>query len=548
MAKVKVVFLLASMASMASAGCRYANPEWDMTQMSLSAPSIQVALTEQVDKIVAKWNESLISQKSQCVDKINLFADDVMLCSVAPLQQRCESASELTCGTDNLNTVRFWLTLVNEDHKDGPQNVRAPSLTSVEKLCSGEDPTVSIAASEHCEAIIPDWNEEPRVEFLSGRRGLRHVTMKWVNSDLKGYECVDSFEVKYWPRGKASRSFVTSAIEAKKDRKDRVYSTMLEVDECTEYTYLIRASKSNPSVVVNHRGSFQSKCKSGRVISNKSNQQEQSRTSPRPPRPTRSTTTTTPTASTTTTSTTATTSTTTTTTKTTSSTTTTTKSTTSTTTTTTTTIRTTPTQTTILTSMLFSNSENEDLTESSESLDEMLFKESDEKEMTKPTPRLPKVSSENFETTTEVTEIKVTRKLSVTTTENNSNVTSTSKVEIENTMQQDQAQVDEIDREIFEYVENGIEEEKKYLESAIGVPHGAEESEPNEIISNYHHDDATDFDELLARTQESTLGKNGRSLDLQQGSYSGATYGQKVQFVTWLFSCSCFYTVRVILG
>ena len=106
MAKVKVVFLLASMASMASAGCRYANPEWDMTQMSLSAPSIQVALTEQVDKIVAKWNESLISQKSQCVDKINLFADDVMLCSVAPLQQRCESASELTCGTDNLNTVR----------------------------------------------------------------------------------------------------------------------------------------------------------------------------------------------------------------------------------------------------------------------------------------------------------------------------------------------------------------------------------------------------------------------------------------------------------
>ena len=109
MAKVKVVFLLASMASMASAGCRYANPQWDMTQMSLSAPSIQVALTEQVDKIVAKWNESLISQKSQCVDKINLFADDVMLCSVAPLQQRCESASELTCGTDNLNTVRRFL-------------------------------------------------------------------------------------------------------------------------------------------------------------------------------------------------------------------------------------------------------------------------------------------------------------------------------------------------------------------------------------------------------------------------------------------------------
>ena len=204
--------------------------------------------------------------------------------------------------------------------------------------------------------------------------------------------------------------------------------------------------------------------------------------------------------------------------------------------------------------MLFSNSENEeDLTESSETLDEMLFKESDhDKEMTKPTPRLPKVSSENFETTTEVTEIKVTRKLSVTTTEKhdikNTNVTSKVEENTENMMQQDQAQVDEIDREVFEYVENGIEEEKKYLESAIGVPHGAEESEPNEIISNYHHDDATDFDELLARTQESTLGKNGRSLDLQQGSYSGATYGQKVQSVTLLFSCSCYYTVRWILG
>ena len=105
MAKVKVAFLLASMASLASAGCRYANPEWDMVQASLSAPSIQVALTEEVD-IVAKWNESLITQKAQCVDKINLFADDVMLCSVAPLQQRCESISKLTCGTNNQNTVR----------------------------------------------------------------------------------------------------------------------------------------------------------------------------------------------------------------------------------------------------------------------------------------------------------------------------------------------------------------------------------------------------------------------------------------------------------
>ena len=28
---------------------------------------------------------------------------------------------------------------------------------------------VSIAASEHCEAIVPEWNDEPTVEFLSGK-------------------------------------------------------------------------------------------------------------------------------------------------------------------------------------------------------------------------------------------------------------------------------------------------------------------------------------------------------------------------------------------
>merc|ERR1712109_175291 len=405
MARLKVVFLLASMASLASAGCRYTNPEWDMTQASLSAPSIQVALTEQVN-IVAKWNESLVTQYPQCVDKINLYADDVMLCSVDPLQQRCESTSKLTCGTENLKEVRFWLTLVNEDHKDGPQNVRAPSLTSVERLCSG-DPTVSIAASEDCEAIVPQWNEDPSIEYLSGRRGLRHVKMKWVNANLKSFECVDSFEVKYWPRGKASRSFVTSAIEAKKKTKDKVYSTMLEVDECTEYTYIIRASKSNPSVVVNHRGSFQSKCK--KVISNKSSQ---TRTSTRRPPSTRPSTTSTTTTSTTTT-------------MTTTMTTTTTKM-------TTTTIRTTPTQTTILTSMLF-HSDPENTKESDESLEKMLFK--DEEVTTKSTPRLPKVSQENFATTTDIS-IEVT----LASMSQIKNVTTEAK-----NMMQDQPHMDHID-------------------------------------------------------------------------------------------------------
>ena len=69
------------------------------------------------------------------------------------------------------------------------------------------------------------------------------------------------------------------------------------------------------------------------------------------------------------------------------------------------------------------------------------------------------------------------------------------------------------------------------------MPH-AEKGEPNEIIN--YHDDATDFDELLARTQESTLGKNARSLDLNHGGYNSAV-GLKVQSVTLIFSYFCFY-------
>ena len=212
------------------------------------------------------------------------------------------------------------------------------------------------------------------------------------------------------------------------------------------------------------------------------------------------------------------------------------------TTTTTTTIRTTPTQTTILTSMLF-NSETEDLTETSETLEEMLFKGSEEvKDTSKSTPRLPKVSQDSFETTT--TEVSV--KAPVISVTRNVTVGITSTTQTENIMQKDQpAQVDEINLEHFEYVENGIEEDKKYLESAIGVPH-AEESEPNEITT--YHEDAETFDELLARTQESTFGKNARSLDLNHGYNGGALQPKLESSIILFFSCYCCYTVRWMFG
>ena len=123
------------------------------------------------------------------------------------------------------------------------------------------DPKISIEKSEHCEAVVPVWEGMPTVEYLKGRVGLRHVKMNWSNSILQGFHCIDFFEVKYWPKGKASLSFVTSAIKAKTNEDSADYSTRLEVEKCKEYTYVIRVSKSNPTVVVSERGSFMSKCK-----------------------------------------------------------------------------------------------------------------------------------------------------------------------------------------------------------------------------------------------------------------------------------------------
>ena len=382
-------------------------------------------------KIQAKWNETLISAYPQCVDHLILDSSYGEICQVSLNQNSCDS-SRLQSVKDKVcdNTVEFGLILINEDHKDGVQNVRAPALTQIQNLCSG-NPSVSIETSDNCQAVIPKWIGEPSVEYLKGRRSFREVKMKWRNEDLSGFFCLQTFEVKYWPRGKASRSFVTSAIEAKREETSE-YSTMLEVDECQEYTYVIRAAKSNPSVVVNHRGSFKSKCKE--IGSRK--------TSSTTKKPTTSTTTTTTTTTTTSTTTSKSTTTTTTTTRTTTS--------------TTTPIRTTTTlssttETTRLTSMLFNPKVT---TETEKTLEDLLFQDEEEE-----TPRLPKTSVESFQG-------------SVTTTVSSSSEKKPTEksVEIQATFNVTEAEYQLMNDEPFEYIESNVEEDAKYLESAIGLP------------------------------------------------------------------------------
>ena len=475
------------------AGCRYTNPEWDMNHTQTSAPSIQAGLTPSGGvEMLAKWNESLITLPT-CVDKIQLWLDTQLICTVAPQEQKCQS-SEIRCPSENTQPLDFWLTLVNEDHKDGVQSVRAPSVTQIVNFCA-DNPSILIAESESCEAIVPSWSAEPEVEYLRGRRGRREIKMKWKNSNIMGHECLDSFEIKYWPQGKTSRSFVTSAIQARKG-ESKVYSSYLEVDECQEYRFVIRASKKNPSVVINHRGQFQSKCKS----KPKNLQNKATKTTTSAPKRIIFTTKATTTSSTTTTTTTTKTTTTTTTTTTIITTTiasTTTKQTTMDTSfpTTVSTIQTSSTQTTRLTSMLFNSSPEE-------SLEEMLFQAEDE-EPTTPTPKL-----ENFDKSTT---LKSTTLQPSTSTEK---------------MMKDEPEesVKEPFEEPFEYVENGIEEDRKYLESAISVPTSSEASQENrdDLTSTKSRptDDATDFDELLAKTRESSGEKNPRSLQFDQ-SYNG---------------------------
>ena len=395
---------------------------------------LKVAVTSRDLKIQAKWNDTLISAYPQCVDQLILDSSYGEICQVSLNQNSCDS-NRLQSVKDKVcdNQVEFGLILVNEDHKDGVQNVRAPALTQIQDLCSG-NPSVSIETSDNCQAVIPKWIGEPSVEYLKGRRGFREIKMKWRNEDLSGFFCLQTFEVKYWPRGKASRSFVTSAIEAKREETS-AYSTMLEVDECQEYTYVIRAAKSNPSVVVNHRGSFKSKCKE--IVARKSSSTTR--------KPTTTSTTTTSTTSKSTTSTTTTTTTTTTTGTTTS--------------TTTTPIRTTTTissttETTRLTSMLFNPVKV--TTETDKTLEDLLFKEDEE------TPRLPKTSVESFQGSVTTTASSSTNEKSVGTSEKS--------VEIQATFNVTEAEYQLMNDEPYEYIESNIEEDAKYLESAIGLP------------------------------------------------------------------------------
>ena len=70
---------------------------------------------------------------------INIYfpaTDSSMLCSANLTVQSCESSDlerNKVCQSPN---VKLWLTLINEDHKDGPQHIRAPFSTNIQEFCS----------------------------------------------------------------------------------------------------------------------------------------------------------------------------------------------------------------------------------------------------------------------------------------------------------------------------------------------------------------------------------------------------------------------------
>ena len=104
------------------AGCRYTNPEWEQANGTTKsdAPSVQVAVTSNELQLLAKWDASVVTQYPQCVDKIQLYTGgDVVICSSQLSEQKCES-SQLSRDICSEAKVHFWLTLINEDHKDGP--------------------------------------------------------------------------------------------------------------------------------------------------------------------------------------------------------------------------------------------------------------------------------------------------------------------------------------------------------------------------------------------------------------------------------------------
>ena len=96
-------------------------------------------------------------------------------------------------------------------------------------------------------------------------------------------------------------------------------------------------------------------------------------------------------------------------------------------------------------------------TETDKTLEDLLFKEDEE------TPRLPKTSVESFQGS-------VTTTASSSTNEKSSVGSSEKSVEIQATFNVTEAEYQLMNDEPYEYIESNIEEDAKYLESAIGLP------------------------------------------------------------------------------
>ena len=95
-------------------------------------------------------------------------------------------------------------------------------------------------------------------------------------------------------------------------------------------------------------------------------------------------------------------------------------------------------------------------TETDKTLEDLLFKEDEE------TPRLPKTSVESFQGSVTTTASSSTNEKSVGSSEKS--------VEIQATFNVTEAEYQLMNDEPYEYIESNIEEDAKYLESAIGLP------------------------------------------------------------------------------
>ena len=67
---------------------------------------------------------------------IFLATDSTVLCSADLSLESCESSDLKRTDVCQNPNVQLWLTLINEDHKDGPQHIRAPYSTNIQEFCS----------------------------------------------------------------------------------------------------------------------------------------------------------------------------------------------------------------------------------------------------------------------------------------------------------------------------------------------------------------------------------------------------------------------------